>query len=149
MLLMSEIESRIQQLEELMEEHGLESGALKGDGWKISFDRRPPMTHAAVAEAAPVGAAPSGAPAKAAAPSAPRGTAITSPMTGIYYSAPSPGAEDFVAEGSTVSAGETIGLIEAMKVFNEIPATASGKVVSIAAENGQLVHPGDALLYVE
>jgi acetyl-CoA carboxylase biotin carboxyl carrier protein len=148
MRLMSEIEARIQQLEELMEEHSLESATLKGDDWKISFDRRPPA--APVAPGAPAAAAaPARKQAAPAASSAPKGTPITSPMTGIYYSAPSPGAEDFVAEGSTVSAGETIGLIEAMKVFNEIPATASGTVVKLAAENGQLVHPGDPLLYVE
>ena len=69
-------------------------------------------------------------------------------MTGIYYSAPSPGSPPFVKEGDSVSAGQVIGLIEAMKVFNEIPAPTSGVVSKIVAESGQLVNFGDPLLYL-
>lgn len=69
-------------------------------------------------------------------------------MTGLYYSSPSPGAAPFVAEGDTVSAGQIVGLIEAMKVFNEIVSPVSGTVLSIVANNGQLVQPGEPLLYV-
>lgn len=76
------------------------------------------------------------------------GTPISSPMTGIYYSAASPGSPPFVKEGDTIQAGQTVGLIEAMKVFNEITATISGKVVKVVAESGQLVQPGDPLIYV-
>jgi acetyl-CoA carboxylase biotin carboxyl carrier protein len=69
-------------------------------------------------------------------------------MTGIYYSSSSPTAPPFVKEGEPVSAGQVVGLIEAMKVFNEIVAPTSGRVLKIVAESGQLVNPGDALLYI-
>jgi acetyl-CoA carboxylase biotin carboxyl carrier protein len=73
---------------------------------------------------------------------------VSSPMTGIYYSAPSPNAPEFVKEGDSVTAGQVVGLIEAMKVFNEITATTSGKVLKLVAANGALVQPGDPLLYI-
>lgn len=80
--------------------------------------------------------------------SAPKGVPVTSPMTGIYYGAPSPNAPPFVKEGETVTAGQVVGLIEAMKVFNEITAAVSGTVTKVVAEGGQLVQPGDPLLYI-
>jgi acetyl-CoA carboxylase biotin carboxyl carrier protein len=144
----SELHDRIKQLADLIEEHDLEAATLKGDDWKVSFDRRQP-TVAVVNGSAP--AAPAQAP-RAAAPAkqaAPEGTAITSPMTGIYYASPSPGSENFVSEGQTISSGDPIGLIEAMKVFNEVPASTSGVVSKICVENGQLVQPGDPLIYVK
>lgn len=76
------------------------------------------------------------------------GTPVSSPMPGIFYSSPSPSAPPFVKEGDAVTAGQIIGLIEAMKVFNEIPCSASGVVKKVVAESGQLVNPGDILLYV-
>jgi len=69
-------------------------------------------------------------------------------MNGIYYISPSPSAPEFVKEGDTISAGQVVGLIEAMKVFNEIPATVSGTVSKILVESGQVVQPGDVLMYV-
>lgn len=80
--------------------------------------------------------------------SAPKGVPVTSPMTGIYYGAPSPNAPAFVKEGETVTAGQVVGLIEAMKVFNEITAAVSGTVTKVVAESGQIVQPGDPLLYI-
>lgn len=73
---------------------------------------------------------------------------MNSPTTGIYYSSPNPGAPPFVKVGDTVEAGQVIGLIEAMKVFNEITATVSGSVLRVSAQNGQLVQPGDPLIYI-
>jgi acetyl-CoA carboxylase biotin carboxyl carrier protein len=70
-------------------------------------------------------------------------------MNGVFYSAPNPGAPPFVREGDAVSAGQVVGLIEAMKVFNELTAPISGTVGEIAAESGSLVQPGQALLYIE
>ena len=69
-------------------------------------------------------------------------------MTGIYYSAPSPSSPPYLQEGDTVTAGQVIGLIEAMKVFNEIPAPTSGVVVKVTVESGQLVNLGDPLMYL-
>ena len=81
-------------------------------------------------------------------PAAPAGIPVTSPMTGIFYSAPSPNAPLFVREGEPVTAGQVVGLIEAMKVFNEITAATSGTVLRLVAESGQLVQPGDPLLFI-
>lgn len=147
---MSELKARIDELVELMETHGLDQASLKGLGWSIEFGHATPTV---VATAAP-GAAPAAAPAAPRPPkvkpqpAAPVGTPVTSPMTGIYYSSSSPGAPAFVKIGDSVTAGQVVGLIEAMKVFNEITAPVSGTVLKVAADNGQLVQPGDALVYI-
>jgi acetyl-CoA carboxylase biotin carboxyl carrier protein len=69
-------------------------------------------------------------------------------MNGIFYASPSPASPQFVKEGETIQAGQVVGLIEAMKVFNEIPSTVSGVVLKLVAETGAVVQPGDVLLYV-
>jgi biotin carboxyl carrier protein len=69
-------------------------------------------------------------------------------MTGIFYTSSSPSAAPFVREGEPISAGQVVGLIEAMKVFNEIVAPTSGRVTKVVATGGQLVNPGDPLLYI-
>jgi acetyl-CoA carboxylase biotin carboxyl carrier protein len=98
--------------------------------------------------------APDGADAPRASPAAPAVPAkelptVNAPLTGIFYRASSPQTEAFVQVGSTVETGAVIGLIEAMKLFNEIRSTASGKVRRIFAENGQLVRAHQPLLEVE
>ena len=127
-----------------MDEFGLDKAELRGDGWAVSFDRNGPNEGAA----APAPAKPTTKKAKKSQEKTPVGTPVSSPMTGIYYSAPNPGAPPFCKVGETVSAGQVVGLIEAMKVFNEITAPTSGSVTAIKAENGQLVQPGDPLLYI-
>ena len=74
---------------------------------------------------------------------------VDAPLTGIFYRASSPQTEAFVQVGSSVQSGDVIGLIEAMKLFNEIRSTASGQVRRIFAENGQLVRAHQPLLEVE
>ena len=74
---------------------------------------------------------------------------VNAPLTGIFYRASSPQTEPFVQVGSNVESGAVIGLIEAMKLFNEIHSTASGRVRRIFAENGQLVRAHQPLLEVE
>jgi acetyl-CoA carboxylase biotin carboxyl carrier protein len=74
---------------------------------------------------------------------------VQAPLTGIFYRASSPQTEPFVQVGSSVESGDVIGLIEAMKLFNEIRSTASGRVRRIFAENGQLVRAHQPLLEVE
>jgi acetyl-CoA carboxylase biotin carboxyl carrier protein len=76
------------------------------------------------------------------------GIPVTSPMTGIFYSRSNPGAPAFVQEGATVNAGQVVCLIEAMKVFNEITAPASGTVGRIGPKDGEVVQPGDVLITV-
>jgi acetyl-CoA carboxylase biotin carboxyl carrier protein len=74
---------------------------------------------------------------------------VNAPLTGIFYRASSPQTDAFVQVGSNVESGDVIGLIEAMKLFNEIRATVSGRVRRIFAENGQLVRAHQPLLEVE
>ncbi len=74
---------------------------------------------------------------------------VNAPLTGIFYRSSSPQTEAFVQVGSSVASGDVIGLIEAMKLFNEIRSTQSGRVRRIFAENGQLVRAHQPLLEVE
>ena len=93
-------------------------------------------------------AAPHGAPAVPAAPAKDLPT-VNAPLTGIFYRASSPQTEAFVQVGATVESGQVVGLIEAMKLFNEIRSTETGRVRRIFAENGQLVRAHQPLLEVE
>ena len=99
---------------------------------------------------APVAAAP--APAAAPTPAAEEakveGTPVTSPMVGTFYRAPSPGAAPFVNVGDKVTAGQTLCIIEAMKLLNEIEAETSGTVKEICVENGQPVEFGQTLFII-
>jgi acetyl-CoA carboxylase biotin carboxyl carrier protein len=92
------------------------------------------------------------APAPAAAPAAPpepQGHALKSPMVGTFYRAPSPGAPAFVEIGQSVTKGQTLCIIEAMKLLNEIESDASGIVKAILVENGQPVEYGQPLFLIE
>ena len=75
--------------------------------------------------------------------------AVVAPLTGVYYTSPSPGAEPYVREGGQVSAGQVIGLIEAMKLFNEIKSDVTGVVRHIAAGDGDLVKARETLIEVD
>lgn len=74
---------------------------------------------------------------------------VASPMVGTFYRAPSPDADPFVAEGDEVEAGQTLAVVEAMKLMNEIIAEEPGRIVKIAAADGEPVEFGQALLYYE
>lgn len=74
---------------------------------------------------------------------------LCAPMTGVFYRAPSPDAPPYVDVGDYVEEGQIICLIEAMKVFNEVPAERSGRIVEICATNGQLVEQGAVLFRLE
>ena len=94
---------------------------------------------------APVAAAVAAAPAE---PALPEGHIVKSPMVGTFYRAPSPGANSFVDIGSSVNAGETLCIIEAMKLLNEIETDKGGVVKAILVENGQPVEFGQPLFIV-
>ena len=89
------------------------------------------------------------APATAAAPAAPVGHTVKSPMVGTFYRASSPGAKSFVEVGDTIKEGETICIVEAMKILNEIEADKSGTVSQILVENGQAVEYGQPMFVIE
>jgi acetyl-CoA carboxylase biotin carboxyl carrier protein len=97
---------------------------------------------------APLSSAPV-VPAEAAAPAAPAGHAVKSPMVGTFYRSSSPGAKAYVEVGSQVKEGETICIIEAMKILNEIEADKSGTITRILCENGQAVEYGQPLFMIE
>ena len=109
-----------------------------------------PQVVAAAPQVAPVQAAAAPAPAaqEASAP-AKKGTPITSPMVGTFYKSPSPDADPFVSVGQTISKGDVVCIVEAMKMMNEIESEVSGKVVEICVEDGQPVEFGQVLMYVE
>jgi acetyl-CoA carboxylase biotin carboxyl carrier protein len=145
-----DFKDRIDELAAWMDEFHLAEAELELGGAMIRFRKRPTVSHPLgvqhfaldephVAQEVPpvVSEEPEQA-----------GNPVTSPMTGIYYDAPSPTSAPFVKVGDTVSAGQIIALIEAMKVFNEIPCTLNGTVLGIALESGQIVQPGDVLLWV-
>jgi acetyl-CoA carboxylase biotin carboxyl carrier protein len=97
--------------------------------------------------AAPAAPAPAAAPV-ADTPAEPQGHVVKSPMVGTFYRASSPGAAPFVEVGSSVKAGDTICIIEAMKLLNEIDADASGVIKAILVENGQPVEYGQPLFVI-
>ncbi|WP_321801468.1 acetyl-CoA carboxylase biotin carboxyl carrier protein [Caballeronia sp. J97] len=97
------------------------------------------------------GAGEAGAPAAAApgaAAAAPQGHIVTSPMVGSFYRAPSPGADPFIQVGDTVKEGQTLCIIEAMKLLNEIESDKAGVVKEILVENGQAVEYGQPLFVI-
>jgi len=102
----------------------------------------PAPAMAPAAEQRPV---PAAAPAAEAEPAAPEGHVVKAPMVGTFYRTPSPDAKAFVEVGHTVKEGDTICIIEAMKLMNEIEADASGTVKAILVENGQPVEYGQPL----
>ena len=110
----------------------------------------PPAAAAPAGVAAPAAgaAAPGTPPAPGAAEPAPEGHVIKSPMVGTFYRAPSPDGKPFVDVGATIKAGDTVCVIEAMKLMNEIESDAAGVVKAILVENGQPVEYGQALFII-
>ncbi len=146
----------IRRIVELMNEHGLTLFDLtkkdfhlklkKGadaDDLRALLSSLPAAAPVAMPQAAPVAAA-GDAPAPVA-----EGSEITSPMVGTFYRKPAPDAPDFVEIGSTVSIGQTICIIEAMKVMNEIKAEKSGTICACVAEDGAPVQFGDVLFRIK
>jgi acetyl-CoA carboxylase biotin carboxyl carrier protein len=74
---------------------------------------------------------------------------VLAPFTGVFYRSPTPSARAYVEEGDWVDADAVIGLVETMKIFNEVTADVSGRVVRFVAESGGLVHAGDTLVLIE
>ena len=150
---MENLKARVDELADLMDQFQLSQAELAGDQWRIAFKKRSALKAAPVvldagALAEPLEAEEALAEAAPQAPAAPTGVPVSSPMTGIFYTSSSPSAPPFVKEGDSVTGGQVVGLIEAMKVFNEIIAPTSGRVTQVVASSGQLVNPGDPLLYI-
>ena len=116
-------------------------------GTTVVHQYAPAPAPAPAAAAAPVAAAVAELPAPV--PAEPTGHIVKSPMVGTFYRASSPGAKSFVEVGSVVKEGETICIIEAMKILNEIEADKSGTISRILGENGQAVEYGQPLFVIE
>ena len=103
--------------------------------------------------AVPAGAPAAGSPMDSAAgrqePDAPTVPSVKAPLTGIFYASPAPGSAPYVQVGGEVAVGQVIGLIEAMKLFNEIKSDLAGRVVRVVAESGALVKAKQPLIEVE
>lgn len=154
---------KISQIADLMAAHGLARVRVEesdGSAVELEYGSAAPAPVAAPAPA-PIAPSPSPAPAAPVAPApapaeAPSDealdmahtTAVRAPMVGVFYAAPAPGAEPFVHVGSKVKKGETLCVIEAMKVMNEVTAEADGEVVDICVKDGDLVEYGCCLMKI-
>jgi acetyl-CoA carboxylase biotin carboxyl carrier protein len=146
---------KLKKLIDLVQESGIGEIEITEGEEKVRISRQsssPPMIMASPGmqpmpmAAGPAAGAESPAPA---APAEPKGHALKSPMVGTFYRAPSPGAPSFVEVGQSVSKGQTLCIIEAMKLLNEIESDVSGTVKAILVENGQPVEYGQPLFLIE
>lgn len=148
---------KVKKLIELLEESGIAEIEIHEGEEAVRISRYPqgtPVVQAAYPGPAPApaaGTAEAAAPAPAAAPEPEEinGHKVLSPMVGTFYRAPSPGSPSFVEVGQRVSAGDTLCIIEAMKMFNQIEADKAGVVVAILVDNGQPVEYGQPLFVIE
>ena len=152
--------AKISQIADIMRDHGLSRVRVEEpDGSAVELECgavapapaapvAPAPAPAAPAPAAPAAPAPAPAPADDAPMDMSHATAVRAPMVGVFYAAPSPGAEPFVHVGSKVKKGETLCVIEAMKVMNEVTAEADGEVVDICVKDGDLVEYGCCLMKI-
>ncbi len=145
----------IRRLAELLQRTDLDEIEVVEGESKVRITRHQPVAQpfqpaASVPAAVPTVAVatPPSASVSAPAPELPEGYMIKSPMVGTFYRASSPDAAPFVEEGSIVKAGQTLCIIEAMKLLNEIEADVGGKVIKILAANGQPVEYGEPLFII-
>lgn len=141
----------IKELAELLNENELTEISVKEGDKEIVLKKEKEVVVGAASGVVATAAvsAPSAAEAFVCTPIEKKGKAITSPMVGTFYKASAPGAKPFVEVGSTVAEGQTVCIIEAMKLMNEIESDVAGKVVEICVEDGQPVEFGQVLMYVE
>ena len=144
---------KLKKLIDLVQESGISELEVTEGEEKVRIAKQltaAPVAHqvyaaAPVAHAAPAAAAPAAEPS---APALPEGHVVKSPMVGTFYRASSPDAKAFVEVGDSVKQGQTLCIVEAMKLLNEIEADASGVVKAILVENGQPVEFGEPLFVI-
>lgn len=146
---------KVKKLIELLEESGIAELEIKEgeESVRISRGQTNPMPLATTSFQTAAPPPPSKAATEVAAaipePSKPDGLPVESPMVGTFYRAASPTAEPFVEVGSNVAVGETLCIIEAMKILNRIDSEVSGKVTAVMVENGQPVEYGEPLFVID
>jgi acetyl-CoA carboxylase biotin carboxyl carrier protein len=149
--------TEIRKIVKLMDEHGLSQFQFEKEDFKLKLKKGADLEDLqkliSSLPAGGSGAAPLAAPAPSAnesiATETPSGEEILSPMVGTFYRKPTPDDSDFVNVGDTISEGQTLCIIEAMKVMNEIKAERSGTITQICADDGTPVQYGDALFRVQ
>ena len=144
---------KLKKLIELVEESGIHEIEITEGEEKVRISRGPTGVQMVAAPApaqvtAMAPPAPAAAAAEPAAPAEPEGHVVKSPMVGTLYRSPSPGAKAFVDVGQTVAEGETLCIIEAMKLLNEIESDKAGVIKAILVENGQPVEFGQPLFII-
>jgi len=145
---------KVKKLMELLEQSGMAEIEIKEgeESVKISrFGNAPQITSTVAEQSAAIMAPSRAAPTETAVKkdSQVSGDLISSPMVGTFYSAPSPSAKPFVSVGQHVNKGDTVGIIEAMKIMNQIEADHSGTVVEILVKDGEAVEFGQALIVIQ
>ncbi|WP_127475544.1 acetyl-CoA carboxylase biotin carboxyl carrier protein [Sulfurivermis fontis] len=145
---------KVKKLIELLEESGVAEIEIHEGEESVRISRYSQSAAPAVAIAAPAAAPAATAPVAAAAPAAEKkeevsGHVVTSPIVGAFYRSPSPQAKAFVEVGSRVNVGDTLCIIEAMKIMNQIEADKAGVIKAILVENGQPVEFGQPLFIIE
>ena len=138
----------IEKLADILNEKGLSEISLKDGNHAVTVKKE---LFAAPVQGGSVASQPAASAASktAAAPEQNKGKAIVSPMVGTFYKASAPDAKPFAEVGQTVSKGDIVCIVEAMKLMNEIESEFSGKIVEICVEDGQPVEFGQVLMYVE
>jgi len=144
---------KLKKLIDLVEASGISELELTEDGEKVrisrNFTSNTPAQHYANYAPQQYAAAPQvAAPVAEAAPAVDEGHAVKSPMVGTFYRSPSPDAKSFVEVGDTVAIGDTLCIIEAMKLLNEIESDKAGVVKKILVDNGQAVEYGEPLFII-
>lgn len=149
-------ETEVLQVLEMFQKSGWQEMRLQSGSFRVSISktgRAPTVVTEQAPRVAipPVAAAPASAtPTKPVAPTLdPRWVAVKAPLLGNFYSAPKPGAPPFVSLGQQVTAGDTVAILEVMKLMNHVKAGVAGRIVRIAVANGDLVEFDQALIYID
>ena len=142
---------KVKKLIELLEESGVAEIEIHEGEESVRISRHMPGAQVAAAPVMMPAAAPAAAPQEAAVaePATHEGHAVTSPMVGTFYEAASPGAKPFVRVGQQVNVGDTLCIVEAMKMLNQIEADKAGTVTAMLIENGQPVEFGQTLYVID
>ena len=141
---------RVRELADLLSETGLDEIEYAADDWRVRVVRRGGAAPAGVSVAVPSAAPTAAAPAVVAAESiADHPGIVKSPMVGMVYTSPDPATPPFVRVGDAIAEGQTLVLIEAMKVFNPIKAPRAGKLTRMFVANGTPVEYGEPLVLIE
>ena len=153
---MSDLKTQIKKLAELMEEFNLLEAELSGKDWQVGFSKLEKQVASTLIQTQEEALGVNGTSpylieqetSHDALEKEELGTPVESPIMGIFYTVPSPNAPPYIHAGDHVEEGQIIGLVESMKVFNEITAPSEGIASEYKIKHGELVHQGDILLYL-